>query len=93
MSETIGLLAATLTTLSFLPQAIKVLRTGNTDGISLTMYILFTVGLAAWLAYGLVIGSLPVIIANAVTLVFAVTILTLKIRAVRRARLEAHYAG
>lgn len=81
MTDLIGLVAAMLTTISFLPQTLLVLRTGQTEGISLTMYALFTTGVAGWLAYGLMTGSLPVILANAVTLGFAATILTLKVRA------------
>ncbi len=80
MTEIIGLFAAVLTTVSFLPQAVMVLRTGNTDGISLTMYALFTIGVAGWLAYGLMVGSLPVTLANAITLGLAAIILMMKIR-------------
>jgi MtN3 and saliva related transmembrane protein len=82
MTELIGLVAAGLTTLSFLPQTLLVLRTGQTDGISLCMYALFTVGVAGWLTYGILVGSLPVILANAITLALAATILGLKLRVV-----------
>ena len=82
MTELIGLVAAVLTTVSFLPQTLLVLRTGRTDGISLCMYALFTTGVAGWLIYGLMAGSLPVILANAITLALAATILMLKVRAV-----------
>ena len=82
MTEFIGLVAAMLTTVSFLPQTLLVLRTGRTDGISLWMYALFTTGVAGWLIYGLMVGSLPVILANAITLALAATILMLKVRAV-----------
>lgn len=82
MTEMIGLLAAALTTISFLPQTLMVLRTGRTDGISLCMYALFTTGVAGWLVYGVLAGSMPVILANAITLAFAATILFLKVRAV-----------
>jgi len=82
MTDMIGLIAATLTTISFLPQTLMVLRTGRTDGISLCMYALFTAGVAGWLIYGLLTGSLPVILANAITLALATTILVLKVRAV-----------
>ncbi|MEL6859339.1 MAG: SemiSWEET transporter [Pseudomonadota bacterium] len=82
MTELIGLVAAMLTTVSFLPQTLLVLRTGRTDGISLCMYALFTTGVAGWLIYGLMVGSLPVILANAITLALAATILMLKVRAV-----------
>lgn len=86
MTETIGLLAATLTTLAFLPQAIKVCRTRKTDGISLTMYALFTLGVATWFAYGLYVGSRPIIFANSITFVFATIIFSLKLRNVLRVR-------
>lgn len=82
MTDMIGLVAAMLTTISFLPQTVMVLRTRCTDGISLSMYALFTTGVAGWLAYGVLDNSLPIILANAVTLAFAATILSLKLRAV-----------
>tara|TARA_R110000782_G_C14695118_1_gene401520 strand:+ start:558 stop:878 length:321 start_codon:yes stop_codon:yes gene_type:complete len=86
MTELIGFLAAILTTISFVPQAVHILRTRETGGISLVMYVLFTAGIAAWLAYGVLIASVPVILANLVTIMLAGTILTLKARAVIAAR-------
>ncbi|MEL7112092.1 MAG: SemiSWEET transporter [Pseudomonadota bacterium] len=82
MTDMIGLVAAMLTTISFLPQTLLVLRTGRTDGISLCMYALFTTGVAGWLLYGCLMESLPIILANAITLALAATILALKVRAV-----------
>ena len=76
----IGLIAGTLTTISFVPQLTKVWRSRSTKDISLAMYVIISTGIALWLVYGIVIGSLPVILANAVTLVIAVMILVLKIR-------------
>jgi MtN3 and saliva related transmembrane protein len=76
----IGYLAAFGTTVSFLPQAIKTIQTKNTSGISLSMYGLFTLGTLFWLIYGIMSGSLPVAIANAITLLFASIILVYKIR-------------
>lgn len=76
----IGLLAAFGTTVSFLPQAVKTIQTKDTSGISLPMYILFTAGTLLWLIYGFMSGSLPVTIANAITLIFAAIILVYKIR-------------
>ena len=89
MTELIGFLAAILTTISFVPQAVQILRTRETGGISLVMYVLFTAGIAAWLAYGVMIASVPVVLANLVTIVLAGTILTLKARAVMAARRPA----
>jgi MtN3 and saliva related transmembrane protein len=76
----IGYLAAFGTTISFLPQAVKTIQTKDTSGISLPMYALFTLGTLLWLTYGILSGSLPVAIANAVTFVFASIILIYKIR-------------
>ena len=80
ISESIGYAAAFMTTVSFLPQVIKVWRTRTVRDISLATYSMFTVGAALWLAYGLAIHSLPVILANAVTVVLAAAVLTAKIR-------------
>lgn len=81
MADLIGLIAAFLTTLSFLPQTLMVLRSGETAGISLTMYAMFTLGVAAWLTYGVLQASMPIMLANGVTLLLAAIILSLKIRA------------
>lgn len=75
MIDIIGYIAASLTTISFVPQAILVLRTGHTEGISLAMYSLFTAGVSAWLVYGLFLGSWPIIIANCITVCLAALIL------------------
>lgn len=86
MTELIGAIAAILTTLSFVPQAVMTVRTGQTDGISLTMYLLFTIGVTFWLLYGLMIASLPIILANTITVSLAMMILATKARSVLRAR-------
>jgi MtN3 and saliva related transmembrane protein len=78
-NDWIGYLAATLTTLSFVPQALLTLRTRQVRGISAGMYSAFTLGVALWLAYGWQLGEWPIIIANAITLVLAATILTTKL--------------
>jgi len=75
-----GYAAALLTTASFVPQAIMTIRTRNTSGISLAMYVIFTAGVALWLVYGIALGSGPMMVANTVTLGLAGTILALKIR-------------
>ncbi len=76
----LGLLAATCTTLSFIPQAIKTIQTKNTTGISLGMYALFASGTLLWLLYGIGNRDIPIMIANGVTFVFATIILVYKIR-------------
>jgi len=73
----LGLLAATLTTLAFLPQVIKTWRKKSAEDLSLGTFSLFCAGVSCWLAYGLLIGDLPIILANAVTLVLAGTVLVL----------------
>jgi MtN3 and saliva related transmembrane protein len=78
--EWMGFVAAALTTFSFVPQAVKTIRSKDTRGISLWMYLTFTVGIVFWLGYGLVLMSWPMIIANVVTLLLSLTILSLKLR-------------
>jgi MtN3 and saliva related transmembrane protein len=77
----LGLAAAAGTTISFLPQVIKTLKTKQTKDISLWMYIIFTTGVFLWLVYGFLIKDIPLIIANAITFAFAGIILILKISA------------
>ena len=86
LADIIGGAAAILTTASFFPQALHVLRTRDTRAISLTMYALFTTGVALWGAYGVMTMQWPIIIANGVTVVLALLILSLKLRDVLAAR-------
>ena len=78
--EWFGYTAALLTTCSFVPQAVMTIRSRDTRGISRGMYIIFVFGVALWLAYGIYIDSLPMILANVVTLGLAGTVLALKLR-------------
>ncbi len=78
--DIIGLLAAFSTTISFLPQAIKTIRTKNTSGISLSMYAVFTTGTLLWLIYGIMLPSFPVALANGVTFILAAIILVYKLK-------------
>lgn len=79
MDNIIGYLAAFCTTVAFVPQAIKVYKTRKTDDISFGMFLLMCIGVALWDVYGFIIGSIPVIIANSVTLLLAIYIFTMKI--------------
>ncbi|MBN2638913.1 MAG: SemiSWEET transporter [Bacteroidales bacterium] len=79
LEHLIGYIAAVLTTVSFVPQAIKTIRTRNTQGISLVMYIMFSTGVLLWFIYGIAIHDIPLVAANAVTLFFAVIILFYKV--------------
>jgi len=76
----IGFLAGTICTISFLPQVIRILRTKNTKDLSLPTFLLFSLGISIWLIYGLLIKDMPVIAANAVTLILALTIVFLKMK-------------
>jgi MtN3 and saliva related transmembrane protein len=79
-ADWIGYLAALLTTCSFVPQAWLTFRSRDVSGISLGMYSVFAAGVALWLAYGLLAGAWPIVLANGVTLALAVVILVMKIR-------------
>jgi MtN3 and saliva related transmembrane protein len=80
LSEIIGYCAAALTTVSFVPQAWHTFKTHDVRGISLGMYSTFTVGVACWLAYGVLLGAWPIVIANCITLALASAILVMKLR-------------
>jgi len=78
--DTVGFAAGALTTAAFVPQVLKSWQTRDLSGVSLRMYSLFTLGVASWLAYGLMVASWPVIVCNAITLVLAGGVLALKLR-------------
>jgi MtN3 and saliva related transmembrane protein len=80
LSDIVGYAAGILTTAAFAPQVIQVVRTRSTRDISLGMYVIFTIGISLWLVHGLQVGSMPVVAANAVTLVLVLVILVLKVR-------------
>ncbi len=77
--ELIGYVAATLTTASFLPQAILTIKTRDTESLSLGMYSLFTLGVFCWLIYGIAIADKAIIFANSITFILAASILSFKI--------------
>lgn len=79
METAVGMAAAILTTIAFIPQAWRTIKTRNTRDISLSMYIVFTIGVACWLTYGILKNDLPIIVANIVAILLAGTILTMKI--------------
>ena len=84
MLSIIGMVAAALTTFSFLPQAIKVIKTKDTSSLSLGMYVMFTLGVALWLIYGIGIKDLAIVSANSITFIFAFIILMVKIINIRK---------
>ena len=78
--EVIGLSAAFLTTSAFIPQVYKIYKEKNADGISLTMYIILFIGVILWFVYGLLIGSLSIIIANGLTALLQLSIIIFKLK-------------
>jgi MtN3 and saliva related transmembrane protein len=80
LSEIVGFCAAILTTASFVPQAWHTFKTRDVSGISLSMYGTFTAGVACWLAYGVLLGAWPIVIANCITLALSMGILLMKLR-------------
>ena len=80
LADLVGYAAAVLTTVAFFPQVLKSWQTRDLSGVSLTMYSLFTAGVALWLTYGVLLGTWPIIIANGVTLALAGVVLVLKVR-------------
>ncbi|NBO81603.1 MAG: glutathione synthetase [Betaproteobacteria bacterium] len=77
--DALGYVAAVLTTSSFFPQALKTLRTRDTSGISLGMYLMFTSGVVVWALFGLITGDGPVLVSNLITALPAGLILQRKI--------------
>ena len=77
--EFFGYFAAILTTLAFIPQLIKTLKTKKADDVSLTTLIMFLTGVAAWIIYGIQISSKPILIANTVTFLLNFLILVFKL--------------
>lgn len=80
LADLLGTIAGVLTTVAFVPQVWGVWKTRSTRDISLGMYLVFTIGVGFWLAYGLVLGAWPIIVANLVTLILTGTVLVLKLR-------------
>ncbi len=76
----IGFTAGTLTTIAFVPQVIKIWKTKSAKDISLGMFVILCTGIILWIVYGILVKSLPLVAANATTLVFALTILVLKMK-------------
>lgn len=80
MIQTIGLLAGLCTTIAFVPQVVKCWRSRSTSDISLGMFLIMTLGVGLWLAYGFLSHDLPLILANGVTFVLVLLVLLMKVR-------------
>lgn len=78
--ELLGYFAAFCTTISFLPQTIQTIKTKDTSSLSLSMYVLFFIGISCWFIYGVIISNYPLLIANGITIILAGIILIMKIK-------------
>ena len=78
--EWVGLIAGSCTTIAFLPQVLKTWKTRSAKDLSLGMFTIFTLGVALWLLYGLLRNDIPIIVANLLTLLFALTLLYFKLK-------------
>jgi len=76
----IGIMAATLTTVSFIPQVVKAARTKKTADLSLMMFVLFSAGVFLWMVYGIILGEIPIILANALGLTMGLYLVYLKLK-------------
>jgi MtN3 and saliva related transmembrane protein len=79
-TDILGYIAGTLTTAALVPQVWRTFRTRDVSGISLRMYSIFTIGIAAWLAYGVLLRELPMMLANSLSLVMACAVLAMKLK-------------
>jgi MtN3 and saliva related transmembrane protein len=75
--EIVGLIAASFTTFAFVPQVFKIWKNRNISGVSISMYVIMLIGISMWLFYGFLIKSLAVIVANIVTGLLQLFIVTL----------------
>ena len=78
-TELLGLIAGLFTTIAFVPQVVKIWKSKQAQDISFAMFAIFSTGVALWIVYGFIIGSLPVILANSVTFALALAVLILKL--------------
>jgi MtN3 and saliva related transmembrane protein len=88
IADAVGYGAATCTTLAFVPQVWRVWRTRSADDISAAMYVVFFAGLTLWFGYGVLLGSWPIIVANAFTMLLAGSVLWMKLRFSRKSGIE-----
>jgi MtN3 and saliva related transmembrane protein len=79
-ADLIGALASTLTTVAFVPQVWRAWKTRSARDLSLPMYLIFTSGVVLWFVYGLLLGAMPIIVGNAVTLLLAGAVVAMKLK-------------
>ena len=85
-TDLIGAIAGTLTTISFVPQVIKTWRSRSASDISFSMFLLFSLGVAFSLVYGLSIQAMPIVLSNTITLILSLSIICMKLWFERRPR-------
>ena len=78
-TELLGLIAGLFTTIAFVPQVVKIWKSKQAQDVSFAMFAIFSTGVALWIVYGFIIGSLPVILANSVTFALALAVIILKL--------------
>ena len=78
--ESIGIIAAILTTSAFIPQVYKIYKEKKAQGVSLSMYLIMFVGVLLWLVYGILIGSIAIIVANSVTAILQLFVIIFKLK-------------
>lgn len=78
-TDLIGMVAGSLTTVSFIPQVVKTWKSRSAEDVSLGMFLLFSLGVVLWLVYGWAIGSFPIILFNIITLLLSLSIIAMKI--------------
>ncbi|HEY6721714.1 MAG TPA: SemiSWEET transporter [Burkholderiales bacterium] len=78
--DLVGTVAGALTTIAFVPQAWRIWKTRSAQALSLSMYLIFTSGVALWFLYGLLLGAWPIIASNGITLLLAGTVLAMKLK-------------
>ena len=79
-TDLVGMIAGTLSTVAFVPQVWRIWKTRSARDLSLPMYLIFTAGVALWFVYGLLLGALPIIVCNGLTLLLAGTVLAMKVK-------------
>jgi len=80
LTDWVGMLAGTLTTIAFVPQVLKIWLTKSADDVSYLMFAIFSLGVILWLVYGIELGAMPIVVANIVTLVLSLLVVALKVR-------------
>ena len=79
-ADLIGAAAGTLSTIAFVPQAWRIWKTRSARDLSLPMYLIFTSGVALWFVYGLLLGAVPIVVCNGLTLLLAGTVMAMKLK-------------